>query len=60
MIFLVAGHTKNAADCLFNLLKIAYRKSQVYTMEQLGEILNQNEYVECIRVGKEDQELWEI
>jgi hypothetical protein len=54
IIFLVAGHTKNAADRLFNLLKLTYRKSQVYNMDQLEEMLNRNQYVECIKVGKED------
>jgi hypothetical protein len=54
IIFLVAGHTKNAADRLFNLLKTIYRKSQVYTMEQLQEILDENQYVECVKVGKQD------
>jgi hypothetical protein len=53
IIFLVAGHTKNAADRLFNLLKIQYRKSQVYTVEQLVDVLNTNQYVSCEKVGKE-------
>jgi hypothetical protein len=54
IIFLVAGHTKNAVDCFFNLLKVIYRKSQVFTMEQLEETLNQNEYVECVKVSEDD------
>jgi hypothetical protein len=54
IIFLVAGHTKNAADRLFNLLKNVYRKSQVYTMDQLEDLLNQNQYVECTKVGQND------
>jgi hypothetical protein len=54
IIFLVAGHTKNAADCLFNLLKQHNRKSQVFTMSQLQETLDKNMYVECIKVGIED------
>jgi hypothetical protein len=54
IIFLVAGHTKNAADRLFNLLKNDYRKRQVFTMEQLRELLDGNLYVECIKVGAED------
>jgi hypothetical protein len=54
IIFLVAGHTKNAADRLFNLLKQLFRKSQVYTMEQLVGVLNENQYVECLKVGKDD------
>jgi hypothetical protein len=35
IIFLVAGHTKNAANHLFNLLKKEYHKKQVFTMTQL-------------------------
>jgi hypothetical protein len=54
IIFLVAGHTKNAADRLFNLLKVQYRKSQCFTMTQLNTVLNQNEYVESIKVNSED------
>jgi hypothetical protein len=54
IIFLVAGHTKNVADCLFNLLKTLYRKSQVFSMEQLVTVLNKSQYVECVKVGTED------
>jgi hypothetical protein len=31
-----------------------YRKSQVYTTEQLEAVLNTNQYCECIKVGKDD------
>jgi hypothetical protein len=34
-IFLVAGHTKNVADRLFNTLKRLYRKQNVFTMTML-------------------------
>jgi hypothetical protein len=34
-IFLVIGHTKNVADCLFNTLKQLYRKRNVFTMGML-------------------------
>jgi hypothetical protein len=54
IIFLVAGHTKNAADRLFNLLKQVYRKQQVYSMEQMVSILDSNEYVSCTKVGVDD------
>jgi folylpolyglutamate synthase/dihydropteroate synthase len=40
MIFLVAGHTKNAADCLFNLLKKEYRQNNIYNMSMLIDKLN--------------------
>jgi hypothetical protein len=54
IIFLVAGHTKNAADQLFNLLKMLYRKSQCFTLDQLQQVLDTNQYVECIKVGPND------
>ena len=38
-IFLVVGHTKNAADRLFNLLKVMYRKKNLYTFDQLVDAL---------------------
>ena len=38
-IFLVVGHTKNAADRLFNSLKTLYRKKNLYTFDQLVKAL---------------------
>ena len=34
-IFLIVGHTKNAADSLFNSLKHEYHKKNLFTMEGL-------------------------
>lgn len=39
-IFYLRGHTKNVCDRLFNLLKLRYHRSNVYTMEMLVEVLN--------------------
>jgi hypothetical protein len=39
-IFLVVGHTKNAADRLFNSLKVQYRKKNLYTFDMLVEALS--------------------
>jgi hypothetical protein len=39
-IFYIREHTKNICHLLFNLLKIRYHKSSVYTMEMLVEVLN--------------------
>ena len=39
-IFYIRGHTKNVCDRLFNLLKIRYHKSDVYTMDMLVDVLN--------------------
>ena len=53
-IFLVAGHTKNAADRLFNLLKYAYRKENVATMEQLIELCGRSPQVTVVPVEDGD------
>ena len=45
IVFLVAGHTKNTADRLFNLLKIDYRKENIFSLSKLIRVCNQNEYV---------------
>ncbi len=39
-IFLIVGHTKNAADHLFNSLKQDYHKQNIYTFDQLMEALS--------------------
>ena len=35
MVFLVAGHTKNTADRLYNLLKLDYRKENTFFLSKL-------------------------
>ena len=64
IFFLVKGHTKNAADRLFNLLKLSYHRKNLYTYDVEGEgkedgtslykELNANEYVNVTRMRKED------
>jgi hypothetical protein len=49
-IFLVVGHTKNAADRRFNNLKMAYRKSNVYTFNQLLEVCGKSPHVTVVPV----------
>ena len=39
-VFLIVGHTKNAADQLFNSLKHEYRKQNIFTMQALFDCLN--------------------
>jgi len=34
-IFYIVGHTKNAADCWFNMLKKTYRKANLYCYDDL-------------------------
>ena len=53
-VFLVVGHTKNAADRLFNSLKKEYRKKNMFTMKVLCEALNASNYVTIIPTVVED------
>ena len=46
-VFLVAGHTKNAADRLFNNLKIEYRKENIFSMSELVKACSNNDYVKA-------------
>jgi len=48
LIFLVAGHTKNSCDRLFNVLKIDYRKSNVFTMDQIMEVCSRSPHVTAV------------
>jgi len=53
-IFLIVGHTKNAADRLFNSLKDEYRKENIFTKEVLAEKLNKSDCVSVIPTAPED------
>jgi hypothetical protein len=53
-LFLVRGHTKNPCDRMFNILKLRFRKQNVYTMEQLLEVLNAQDQVNALRVQSSD------
>ena len=44
-LFLVIGHTKNAADHLCNPLKFLYRQDNIFTMEDLSKKLDGSEKV---------------
>jgi hypothetical protein len=52
-IFLIIGHTKNAADRLFNALKFDYRKHDIYTVEDLLVKLDKSDSV-SIQESTED------
>jgi hypothetical protein len=39
-VFLIVGHTKNACNCLFNLLKHKYQKRNTFTMDKLIDALS--------------------
>ena len=53
-MFLVVGHTKNAADRLFNALKLDYRKQNLYTMKELLIALSRSQYCCCIIEAEEE------
>jgi len=53
--FLVVGHTKFSPDAYFGLIKRYYRRSQVYTYEQLAHLIessSKNGHNVCIRVSQ--------
>jgi len=53
--FLIVGHTKFSPDGYFGLIKRHYRRSQVYTYDQLSDIVessSKNSHNYCVRVSK--------
>ena len=44
-VFLIVGHTKNAADRIFNLLKVEYQLKNLSTMVQLVRTLDKSKHV---------------
>ena len=50
ILFLVKGHTKNSADRMFNLLKHQYHRRDIFTYEELHNILNANQYVDVFQM----------
>lgn len=53
--FLIVGHTKFSPDGYFGLIKRQYRRSQVYTYDQLSDIVessSRNGHNVCVRVSK--------
>ena len=53
-IFLIVGHTKHAADRLFNSLKVEFRKQNVFTVECFVDVLNTSESVSVISTLPDD------
>jgi hypothetical protein len=53
-VFLVVGHTKNAADSLFNSLKHEYRKKNLFTMQGLFKSLNVSDSLPVVPTKPED------
>ena len=50
IIFYIRGHNKNAADRLFNQLKLNFHNKNLYTVDQCIEQFNKGKYVEAIRL----------
>jgi len=57
-VFLVVGHTKNAADRILNLLKLKYRKVNVHTMQELFTVLNTSGHVTIHSTKPDDFADW--
>ena len=58
-IFLVVGHTKNAADRLFNALKKEYRHKNIYVMSELIDTLSVSKNVSVYATKEEDFLDWD-
>lgn len=54
LFFLIKGHTKNACDRMFNLLKMGYHCKDIFTVDQLLEILNENKFVKATRIDADE------
>jgi len=50
----IVGHTKNAANCLFNSLKTEYRLQNLFTFQDLSEALNRSQMVTVHPASPED------
>ena len=53
-IFLIVGHTKNAADRPFNLLKKDYQAKNIYTMAELMGQLDQSDFITVVESNATD------
>ena len=54
IVFLVKGHTKNAADRLFNLLKLIYHRKNIYTYHDLYTNLDANGFVTVHKIRQKN------
>jgi len=52
--FLVAGHTKNSCNHLFNILKLKYCKSDIFSTEMLIKTVNQCNLIDAVQVNDSD------
>ena len=58
-VFLIVGHTKNSADAHFNCLKRMYRKSDIFTFDDLIEKLDQSTKVTVVEAKEKDFNNWD-
>ena len=58
-IFLVVGHTKNAADRLFNLVKMQYRKDNLFTFSELKNACQRSNHVSVHEAKTNDFKDWD-
>ena len=50
--FFIKGQTKNACDCVFNLLKLEYHRCNSWTFEQVVSHMNENEHITVDTIAK--------
>ena len=58
-VFYVVGHTKNACDRWFNMLKRTYRRSNIYTFEQLTNSIKTHNNITVNLTTKSDFQDWD-
>ena len=54
LLFLVKGHTKNACDRMFNLVKLGYHKKNTYTYSQLLDCMNEHDQIDVTKMEEKD------
>ena len=60
LIFLVKGHTKNICDQILNHLKLGYHNKNIYSTEELMELMNTHDQVTAMKVNKSTElHYWE-
>lgn len=59
LVFLIAGHTKNPCDRMFNLLKKGYRRRNLFDVDSTISVLNENELVTVQRLKATNFRNWD-
>lgn len=54
LLFLAKGHIKNAADRMFNLLKLTYHFKDIFIYDELHRALSENKFVTVIKMSPQD------